>query len=219
VKVKWLAILMSDHSPYEKLGVTESASFEEIQGVRDRLRQEHSGDPKRSAEVEAAYDAVLMQRLKLRQEGKIKVPDGIRFGEKTPSSLPKVSMPNLPNGLSPGTIFANVFGKPEVTDIAIPTLVAVGLATVAALSPTPDTFQLIAMVATGAALYGTYRKERRLGRAALVGFGGLILGYLLGIVLWAILPKEFKMMIPGGLDVMLTWSVCLVLWLLTLFVK
>jgi hypothetical protein len=218
VKVKWLAILMSDHSPYEKLGVTESASFEEIQGVRDRLRQEHSGDPKRSAEVEAAYDAVLMQRLKLRQEGKIKVPDGIRFAEKTPSTLPKLSMPNLPNGLTP----ANVFGKPEMTDIAIPTVVAVSLATAAALVPTADVFQLIALLATGGALYGTYRKERRLGRAALVGFGGLMLGYLLGIALWTVLPLEFKMMIPGGQaspDVLLTWGVCLVLWLLTLFVK
>jgi Protein CHAPERONE-LIKE PROTEIN OF POR1-like len=209
---------MSDHSPYQTLGVTESASFEEIQGVRDRLLQEHSGDAKRSAEVEAAYDAVLMQRLKLRQEGKIKVPDGIRFAEKTAPQSPKLSMPNLPSSLTP----ANLFGKPEITDIAVPTLVALGLATGAALSPTPDVFQLVCLLATAGGLYGTYRKERRLGRSVLVGFGGLVLGYVLGIALLSVIPAEFTAMIPGGNfrgDVFVTWCVCLVLWLLTLFIK
>jgi Protein CHAPERONE-LIKE PROTEIN OF POR1-like len=209
---------MNDQSPYETLGVTESASFEEVQSVRDRLLKEHSGDAMRSAQIEAAYDAVLMKRLKLRQEGKIKVPDGIRFAEKTGSQTPKISMPNLPSALTP----ANWFATPEIADIAVPTGVAVGLAVIVALSPTPEVFQLVSLLATGGALYGTYRKERRLGRAALVGFGGLILGYMLGIGLLSLLPMEFRAMIPGGGfsgDVLLTWCVCFVLWLLTLFVK
>jgi Protein CHAPERONE-LIKE PROTEIN OF POR1-like len=209
---------MSDHSPYETLGVSEVASFEEIQGVRDRLLQEHSGDAKGSAEIEAAYDAVLMQRLKLRQEGKIKVPDGIRFAEKTVPQTSKLSMPNLPSSLTP----ANLFGTPDVADIAVPTLVALGLSIGAALSPTPDVFQLVSLLATGGALYGTYRKERRLGRAVLVGFGGLVLGYVLGIGLLNVIPIDFSAMIPGGAlrgDVFITWCICLVLWLLTLFIK
>jgi hypothetical protein len=73
---------MSEQSPYEKLGVSEEASFDEIQDVRNRLLQQYSGDSKRVEVIEAAYDAILMDRLRMRQEGKIKVPERIRFPER-----------------------------------------------------------------------------------------------------------------------------------------
>ena len=65
---------MSDQNPYEKLGVTEDASFDEIQDAKGRLMQQHRGDQKLVESVEAAYDAIIMDRLRMRQEGKIKVP-------------------------------------------------------------------------------------------------------------------------------------------------
>ena len=212
---------MSNHSPYETLGVTELASFEEVQSVRDRLLKEHIGDPRRSAQIEAAYDAVLMQRLKLRQEGKIKVPDDIRFAEKTPSTLPKmpkISMPSLPTTFT----VSDYFAKPETSDLTIPTLVAIVLGVAAALSPTPDVFNLIALLATGGTIYGIYRKGRHLGSAVFAGFGGVVLGYLLGVVVLSLLPAGALGVVPGGAfsgDVVRTWGICLVLWLLTLFVK
>ena len=73
---------MSEKKHYETLGLDENSSFEEIQGARDRLLKEHNGDRQRSEAVETAYDAILMDRLRLRQEGKIKVPDRIRFPER-----------------------------------------------------------------------------------------------------------------------------------------
>ncbi|HEY9891193.1 MAG TPA: CPP1-like family protein, partial [Candidatus Sericytochromatia bacterium] len=73
---------MSDQNPYEKLGVTEDASFDEIQDAKGRLLQQHRGDQKLIESVEAAYDAIIMDRLRMRQEGKIKVPERIRFPEK-----------------------------------------------------------------------------------------------------------------------------------------
>ena len=214
---------MSNHSPYETLGVTELASFEEVQSVRDRLLKEHMGDPKRSAQIEAAYDAVLMQRLKLRQEGKIKVPDDIRFAEKTPSTLPKmpkISMPSLPTTLT--FTASDYFAKPETADLTIPTLVAIGLAVAVALSPNPAVFNWIAFLAMNGAIYGIYRKERHLGSAVLAGFGGVVLGYILGVVVLSLLPAGSLALVPGGAfsgDVVRTWGICLVLWLLALFVK
>jgi len=211
---------MSDHSPYDTLGVTELASFEEVQNVRDRLLREHTDDPRRSAQIEAAYDAVLMQRLKLRQEGKIKVPDDIRFAEKTPSTLPKMpklSMPSLPTAFTASDFFA----KPETADLTIPTLVAIALAIVTALSPTAEVFNLVAFLATGGAIYGIYRKGRHLGAAVLAGFGGVVLGYLLGVIVLSLFPIALAI-VPGGAlsgDVVRTWGICLVLWLLALFVK
>ena len=214
---------MSDHSPYETLGVTELASFEEVQSVRDRLLKEHIGDQRRSAQIESAYDAVLMQRLKLRQEGKIKVPDDIRFAEKTPSTLPKmpkISMPSLPTTLT--FTASDYFAKPETADLTIPTLVAIGLAVAVALSPNPAVFNWIALLAMNGAIYGIYRKDRHLGSAVLAGFGGVVLGYILGVVVLSLLPAGSLALVPGGAfsgDVVRTWGICLVLWLLALFVK
>jgi len=73
---------MSDLSPYDTLGVEESASFEEIQRAKEILLIENEGNAQIRDDVEIAYDAIIMDRLKLRQEGKIKVPEQIRFPEK-----------------------------------------------------------------------------------------------------------------------------------------
>jgi hypothetical protein len=78
-------------------GLTEASTFEEIQAARDRMVDQYAEEPKQQAAVEAAYDAILMERLRLRQEGKIKVPDRIRFAENAPEpSSPVKSTPSLP---------------------------------------------------------------------------------------------------------------------------
>ena len=73
---------MSEQNPYEQLGVTEESSFEEIQEAKQRLVQQYQNDSKIVESIEAAYDSVLMDRLRMRQEGRIKVPDRIRFPER-----------------------------------------------------------------------------------------------------------------------------------------
>jgi len=64
---------MSEQNPYEQLGVTEESSFEEIQEAKQRLVQQYQNDSKIVELIEAAYDSVLMDRLRMRQEGRIKV--------------------------------------------------------------------------------------------------------------------------------------------------
>ena len=80
---------MSVENPYEQLGISENATFDEIQAARNRLVQEYSNDPKRQEAIETAYDAILMERLRMRQEGKIRVPEGIRFAERMTQAPPK----------------------------------------------------------------------------------------------------------------------------------
>ncbi|MCJ8282426.1 MAG: CPP1-like family protein, partial [Rivularia sp. ALOHA_DT_140] len=82
---------MSDQNPYEKLGVSEDASFEEIQDTRDRLVEQYSSDGQRLEMIEAAYDAVLMDRLRMRQEGKIKVHERIRIPERREQVAPDLA--------------------------------------------------------------------------------------------------------------------------------
>ncbi len=68
---------MSSQSPYEQLGVESDASFDEIQEAKNRLMQQYQGNQPTLETIEAAYDAIIMERLRMRQEGRIKVPDVI----------------------------------------------------------------------------------------------------------------------------------------------
>ena len=80
---------MSDQTPYEKLGVTKDATFDEIQDARNHLLQQYDGDLKRSETVEAAYDAILMERLRMRQDGKIRCQKVSGLQSASPKRPPK----------------------------------------------------------------------------------------------------------------------------------
>ena len=58
-------------NPYERLGITPDASFDDVQAAKQARFAEVGDDPQARARIEAAYDAVLMDRLKERQQGKV----------------------------------------------------------------------------------------------------------------------------------------------------
>jgi len=60
---------MSDQN-YEKLGVTKTLHSMKFR-MRNHLLQQYSGDPKR-LELLRLLDAILMERLRMRQDGKIR---------------------------------------------------------------------------------------------------------------------------------------------------
>mgnify|MGYP001260469333 CR=1 FL=1 len=57
--------------PYARLGLAPGASFDEVQAARSRCLAQTDDDPQAKARVEAAYDAVLMARLRDRQQGQV----------------------------------------------------------------------------------------------------------------------------------------------------
>ena len=60
------------NDPYDRLGLKPGASFEAVQNAKvARLAELPADDMKGRAQVEAAYDAVLMQSLKERQLGQL----------------------------------------------------------------------------------------------------------------------------------------------------
>ena len=205
---------MSDRNPYEKLGVPEGATFEEIQSARSQLLEASVGDEKQRLEVEAAYDSVLMERLKLRQEGKIPVPDRIRFPEKlaqaSPSALPSLSK------RSPEWV-ANLVDTPGKIDIALPGGVQFLLGGLVVLSPTDAMLQLAMAVSVGSTLYFLYRKERKLGKAVLLGLGGLLLGFAIGAALNSFLSVYLPVQL--GAEVFVSLVTFVVLWLVSSFLK
>lgn len=167
---------MSEQNPYKTLGLAESASFEEIQAAKQKLSQQHQNDSILVESLEAAYDAIIMERLRQRQQGTLDVPDQIRFAETPKKSfdLPKsIDTSNLPNWL------VDLRDQPEPQDLnwalGVNGAIAVtGLFLNVSLASTILTVLLIANI------YLLYRKENRFGRAFLVGVSSLILGVAIG---------------------------------------
>ncbi len=203
---------MSDLSPYEQLRVSENATFEEIQESRNLLLKEYSGDRQRTEALEAAYDSILMQRLKLRQEGKIKVPDRIRFAEKVPETPPKI--PSLPKKEAPAWM-QNILDTPDRPDILWPAGVFLGLSVLALLQPTSVSLALALGVAFS--VYFLNRKEQRFGRAVGLTIVALILGLLIGWPLGNLLATGAGItVLPESLAAFFT---CFFLWLSSSFLR
>jgi len=164
---------MSDLNHYQRLGVDENASFEEIQDARNRLVKEHNGDRKQVEAIETAYDAILMDRLRLRQEGKIKVPDRIRFPERLAEPVPEVT------SISPKKTpywLKQLIDTPSQADILMPAGLFTGLTLLSLISP-----PIALAFGVGLSIYFLNRKEHKFGRAFLLTLGGLIVGVFLGL--------------------------------------
>ena len=169
---------MTVQSPYEKLGVKETASFEEIQDAKKRLSDRHREDNKIVESIEAAYDAIIMDRLRLRAEGKIKVPDRIRFAEpavEKSSPTTSVTENNSPSWVQ------DLIDTPTSQDILWPAGVFLTLATWTSVAG-KDPAMLSLPIAFGfmATVYFLNRKENRFGRSLLIGFIGLVVAIALG---------------------------------------
>ena len=173
---------MSQQSPYEQLGVAEDASFEEIQAAKQRAIVQIGSDRQLQDKLESAYDAILMERLKLRQQGRIKVPEGTRFPEKISSNIsPKFKPPSLAN--SPSWL-ADTFERPSQPEL----LTTSGVYTVlggAALIPAVSSAALPTLMAlgTGFSLYFINQKQRRFRRALLGSLIALVVGMVTGGIL------------------------------------
>ena len=178
---------MSEQNPYEQLGVTEESSFEEIQEAKQRLVQQYQNDSKIVESIEAAYDSVLMDRLRMRQEGRIKVPDRIRFPERL--TIPVESKP-VTSSKSPNWWRSSI-DTPSAQDIGVPAVIYACLGAITLLVPDPSGSLLPLLLAFGVFvnIYFFNRKEKRFGRALLFTLAGLLLGVALGAGLASLAAK------------------------------
>ncbi|KAJ7545714.1 hypothetical protein O6H91_08G006600 [Diphasiastrum complanatum] len=77
---------MSFENALKLLGVEEKASFDEILRAKKALVESSAGDEKLVSQVEAAYDALLMQRLMKRRAGEV-VDGSVLYADvKTPKA-------------------------------------------------------------------------------------------------------------------------------------
>jgi hypothetical protein len=204
---------MSEQNPYQQLGVTESASFDEIQSAKNRLIEQLNGDSRAIEAIETAYDAVIMDRLKMRQEGRIKVPDRIRFPERTPE---KTNTPiALPKPPSPSWL-QNSLDRPSPQELAIQGAIFGGLAGLTAFASGERASILPTLLVFGifANVYFLNRKERRFGRSLLISLATLLVGVGCGVLLSRLFPD-----LPLSVEQLACWFSFVLFWLVSSFLR
>ncbi|WP_309744424.1 CPP1-like family protein [Chamaesiphon sp. OTE_20_metabat_361] len=208
---------MSQQNPYEQLGVAQDATFEEIQAAKQRVIAQVGSDRQLQDNVEAAYDAILMERLKLRQQGKIKVPDGIRFPEKLPNVVPKFTSLSGPN--SPSWV-RDTFERPDRSQILTTSGVYAALLA-AILVPTIASSALPTIIAFGIGfcLYFVNQKQRRFKRAVLGSLTAAIVGTAIAAVMVNYLHMPTEQLIGIHGEVFAGVLVLVMLWAVSSFTK
>ncbi len=210
---------MSEQTPYQKLEVSEDASFEEIQSARDRLVALHRGNAQTQQDVEVAYDAILMDRLRRRQKGELDVPEQIRFAEQLTEKKTSLKLPT-PNPMG----LKRWIDQPSSRELLISTGVwsTLGGLTLFALgSPegSQDLLALLLALGVGFNVYWINRKELKLGRAVLITLITLLAGAIIGVGFAQILGALGA---PLGLlspDIIVTLILFVLFWVVSNFVR
>ena len=214
---------MSDRNVhYETLGLTEASSFEEVQSARKRLAADYKDSPQKKESVEAAYDAILMERLKLRQEGKIKVPDRIRFAEKQAKS--SISTSSRSEGVENNgpQWFSDLLDQPESTsDLLWPSIIFASLAGLSWLLTSGDSLGASMALALGmmSAIYFLNKKTRKLWRSLGLTSVGLLVGLGLGMLVVQIFSSQGTALADAQVSSLAASITLLVLWFVTGFLR
>ena len=208
---------MSEPNPYEKLGVKQDATFDQIQEARNRLATQHNGDVEHLNMLEEAYDAILMERLRMRQEGKIKVPEGIKFAERISQAPPKqnpVSTKQSPSWLQ------SLLDRPSPKDILLPggLFLSLGGLSVVYSTAGAQLLQVALMVGVCLSIYFIRRKEQNFSRAILLTGAGLIVGLVVGGLLASLLTVSLNQLDfqPEQFSTVVTF---IILWLVSSFLR
>jgi hypothetical protein len=193
--------------PYALLGVEADASFEQVQSAKQERLAEVADDPLARARIEAAYDAVLMERLKERQQGKVSTAArSASVREQQTAATKTVGGPTLP-ALPKLPAFARPAGLPKL-NVGIPTLrleqgrdswitvVGAGvLVTLVLLMPAVSPELLLSLGALGAVTL-LQRRNRRFWPAVGWSFGLLVVGLVLGGLLTGVLSADLPLGLP-----------------------
>ncbi|TXG64877.1 hypothetical protein EZV62_011871 [Acer yangbiense] len=181
---------MSVENALKLLGVSETASFDDILRAKNSIVANCKGDKEAIAQAEAAYDMLLMRSLTQRRKGKV-VDNSIRYADVNPVNPRGVGMGSMPQWLQ-GTLkkpFVSV-ETPSTRDLglqagvygALMVLTYVNGTTTSSAAPYAgaDVPGLILASSFGASLYFMTRRNIKLGKATVITVGGLVAGAVVG---------------------------------------
>ncbi|KAM7479467.1 hypothetical protein LguiA_027680 [Lonicera macranthoides] len=182
---------MSVENALKLLGVSEGASFDDILRAKNSIVASCKDDQDAIAQVEAAYDMLLMQSLSQRRSGKV-VNSSIRYADVKPVSSPRMmGMGSMPQWLE-STVKSRPVSveAPAVTGElgiqagvygALMVLTYVnGASTTSGSYGGADVPGLILATGFGASLYFMTRRNVKLGKATVITIGGLVAGAVVG---------------------------------------
>ncbi|XP_072962875.1 protein CHAPERONE-LIKE PROTEIN OF POR1, chloroplastic-like [Typha angustifolia] len=181
---------MSMEGAMKLLGVSEGASFDDILRAKNAIIASCKDDQEAVAQVEAAYDMLLMQSLSQRRAGKV-VDSSIRYADvKSVTSAGTGSMVqwmqatvrNIPVSVeSPSSrtlgIQAGVYGA-----LMVSTFVTGTSTSLPGTYSGADVPGIILATGFGASLYFLTKKNISLGKAAVITVGSLAVGAAVGSV-------------------------------------
>lgn len=212
---------MSEQTPYQKLEVTEDATFEEIQSARDRLVALHGDNEQTQQDLEFAYDAILMDRLRRRQKGELDVPEQIRFAEQLTEKKPSIKL----SSLSPSVGWLQrLLDRPSSKELLISSGVWVALGgltlfSLGDIAGRQDYLAFLLAIGVGFNVYWINRKELKLGRAVLLTLLTLVVGSMVGI---ALAKLALLLGAPLGLltpDIIVTLVLFALFWIVSNFLR
>ncbi len=189
--------------PYERLGVAPDASFDTVQEAKLARLEEAGDDPLVRSRIEAAYDAVLMDRLKERQQGRVSSAArsaSQREQASPPPSRPALSaLPSLPQ-LPPSRLPRPSFSLPQLQlatgrDLWFP-LAADGVLLLLLVLMPGAAPELLTALATGVTLLNLQRRHGRFLAAVGWSFALLCLGLVLGGLLAGGLGPSISASLP-----------------------
>ncbi|KAK7280589.1 hypothetical protein RJT34_25653 [Clitoria ternatea] len=174
---------MSVENALKLLGVSEGASFEDILRAKNSILANCKDDQQAIAQVEAAYDMLLMQSLTQRRAGKV-ANSNVRYADVKRVKSPAMgSMPqwlkNSPVSIeSPSTsdfglqagVYGALMGLTYLNGASVPSAAYAGA----------DVPGLILAGSFGASLYFMTKKNVKLGKATVITIGGLVAGAVVG---------------------------------------
>ncbi|GMP37475.1 hypothetical protein CsSME_00009134 [Camellia sinensis var. sinensis] len=181
---------MSVENALKVLGVSEGASFDDILRAKNSILAACKDDQEAIAQVEAAYDMLLMQSLSQRRAGKV-VSSSIRYADVKPVNAPGMgSMPQWLQATVKNPLIS--IETPSSGDLGIQVGVYGALMALSyvngastfstALYASADVPGLILATSFGASLYFMTRQNVKLVKATVISIGGLVTGAVVGSV-------------------------------------
>lgn len=191
--------------PYQQLGVAVDASFDDVQAARQQRLSELGEDPMARARVEAAYDAILMNRLRERQQGRVSTAARSASQREQVKPQPPAGGPSLPRlpQLPMGSLARPTLSLPTLRlasgrELWFPlACTGVLLLLLFALSAPPA--ELILSLATLATLLNLQRRNGRF----LASLGWSVALLCLGLLLGGLLVSSLNPALPLGLPLAL----------------
>jgi len=190
--------------PYVLLGIAADASFEEVQSAKQARLAELGEDALARARIEAAYDAVLMGRLKERQQGKVSTAarsasareDKVAAAKPAVAGLPSLpKLPALPKAAALPQLGLPSLSLAEGSEAWITACGAAALVALLLLVPAASPELLLALGTLGTVVM-LQRRNRRFWPAVGSSFGLLVLGLVLGGLLVGVLSPALPLGLP-----------------------